>query len=226
MTTPTNDRYPAPPFVEPLTDHFVYAGWSVDPPVRLPRVGPSERRRETVARCVSVAREALEQADVARVDVFETALMPPLPGLPRWDVLVLGRTTTPEAAAGLAATVRAHEPAHLTTARNVRRVGDVDAPGSGVYLFNHFTAEDPGVALPTWERVAAWYLSEMGNDNALMLRPDGDAPYALVNHAQAPGAAIPFLMRQLARPSFHTHVRRLPRENGMVSLPLLCASRM
>lgn len=216
------DRYPAPTFREPITDRFVYAGWSVDPP-RLPRVGHSARRREAIERIETLAAECERDPDVSGVAVYETRLIAPVPGTPRLDVLVLARATTSAAAARLADAVRAHEPDLLMQARNTRRIGDADAPGTGTYLFNHFSATDPATAVPAWERAGAWFVAKMGVDNSTLLQPENgsDDPYPLVNYVQAPCEPGAFLRRQLTRPSFHTHVRRLLRENGMVSYPLL-----
>lgn len=223
MDRPSTDRYPAPTFRAPVTDRFVYAGWSVDPP-RVPRVGHSARRREAIDRIAALATECERDAEVVGVAVHETRLIAPVPGTPRLDVLVLARATTSAAAARLADAVRAHEPDLLMRARNTRRIGDTDAPGTGTFLFNHFSATDPAIAVPAWEQAGAWFVAKMGVDNSTLLQPEDDAdddPYPLVNYVQAPCEPGAFLRRQLTRPSFHTYVRRLLRENGMVSFPLL-----
>lgn len=223
-TTTITDRYPAPGFVRPLAERFVYAGWSVDPPGRLPRVGRSARRTAVLDRLAALAREVEGHEGVVRVDVFEVTVMPPLAGLPRWDVLLLGRATTAEGVAHLRALVAGEVEgagaAAVLDARNARRLGDTDAPGTGAYLFNHFTGPDPEVATAAWEQAAAWFLAETGVDNSLLLRPGDDAPFVLVNHAQLPCGPAAFLRRQLLRPSFHRLVRGMLREHGLAALPL------
>ncbi len=226
MTNPSTDRYPAPSFREPSTDRFVYAGWSVDPP-RVPRVGRSSRRREAIDRIATLATDSERDPEVVGVAVYETRLIAPVPGTPRLDVLLLARATTGAAATRVVDAVRAHEPDLLMRARNTRRIGDTDAPGTGTFLFNHFSATDPATAVPAWEQAGAWFVAKMGVDNSTLLQPDDDADdadddsYPLVNYVQAPCGPGAFLRRQLTRPSFHTHVRRLLREYGMVSFPLL-----
>lgn len=74
-----------------------------------------------------------------------------------------------------------------------------------------------------WEQAGGWFVAEISVHNSALLQPDdgGTEPYALVNYVQAPCSLGAFLRRMLTRPSFHTYVRRLLSENGMVSFPLL-----
>lgn len=220
----TDDRYPPPPFDEPIPHRFVYAGWSVDPP-RLPRVGRSTRRQEVLDRLGELAAECEQDPSIAGVAVYETRLIAPIPGAPRLDVLVLGRATDDAAAARLADAVRAHDPQLLMRARNTRHFGDTDGPGTGTFLFNQFTAPDATTAVPVWELAGGWFVREMGVDNSTLLQPDPEvtqeAPYPLVNYVQTPCGPGGFLRRMLTRPSFHTYVRRQLREHDMEGYPLL-----
>ena len=93
---------------------------------------------------------------------------------------------------------------------------------SGTFLFNHFTAEDPGRALEAWESLTGWYTTKTGVDNSTLLQPIGEAPYAFVNYVRLPRGPVRFMIDQLIRPSFHTFVRTKLHANGMVALPLLC----
>src|SRR5690625_4981231 len=83
-----------PAFDEPSADRFLYAGWRVDPPVRLPFVQRSERRTRMIERCCEYARGAEERAGTISATVLETEVMTPLPGAPRYDVLMLLRVQT------------------------------------------------------------------------------------------------------------------------------------
>src|SRR5699024_9951977 len=83
-----------PSFDEPTTDRFLYAGWSVDPPTKLPVVGSSDRRERMIDRCRDFAATAEAREGVVSATVYRTRLIPPLPDIPRYDVLMLIRTHT------------------------------------------------------------------------------------------------------------------------------------
>lgn len=218
-------RYPPVAFDAPIADRYLYAGWSVDPPARVPIVRRSDRRRAVIERCRVLARESEDRDGVTSATVFETELIPPLDGVPRLDVLMLTRATTPEALARVRDDVARLEPDLVTEARNIRRIGDTERTRSATFLFNHFTAPNPVDAVTAWEKLAAWYTTQLGVDNTTLLAPvdtpDQTAPYALVNYVRVPQGARRFLFTQLVRPSFHTYVRPMLRDNGMVALPLL-----
>jgi hypothetical protein len=219
-------RRPLPPprFTEPLHGEYLYAGWSVDPPRRAPIVRGSARRDRILDQCRALARDAKAIDGVADATVFQAVLLPPLEGLPRFDVSLLIRATAPE----VLAQVRSSRPwqqlnaGFVMTARNTRRIGDTDRTRSATLLFNHFTADDAAAAVRVWKELAGWYTAKAGVDNSTLLQPTSEAPYALVNYVRLPHGALCFLLAQLSRPSFHTFVRRRLRDNGMVALPVLC----
>jgi hypothetical protein len=220
----TAARYPPPPFTEPLHGEYLYAGWSVDPPRRAPIVRPSARRDRVLDRCRALANDARSIDGVADAAVFQAVLIPPLEGLPRFDVALLVRATTPEALAQVRS-LRPWQQANadfVMTARNTRRIGDTERTRSATFLFNHFTADDAAGAVRGWEELAGWYTAKAGVDNSTLLQPTSEGPYALVNYVRLPHGATRFLLAQLCRPSFHTYVRRTLRDNGMVALPVLC----
>jgi hypothetical protein len=220
----TAARYPPPQFSEPLQGEYLYAGWTVDPPARVPVVRRSARRDRVLDQCRTLVREAETLDGVAGATLFEAVLIPPLKDLPRFDVILLLRVTTPEALAQ----VRSSRPwqqaaADFTiTARNLRRFGDTERTRSATFLFNHFTADDPAGAVKVWEELAGWYTAKTGVDNSTLLEPTGQAPYAFVNYVRLPHGAARFLLAQFRRPSFSTYVRRTLRDNGMAALPVLC----
>jgi hypothetical protein len=154
----TTANYPPPRFTEPLHGEYLYAGWSVDPPRRAPIVRPSARRARVLDQCRALARDARTIDGVADATVFQAVLLPPLEGLPRFDITLLIRATTPE----VLARVRSSRPwqrlnaEFVMTARNTRRIGDTDRTRSATFLFNHFTADDPVGAVRVWEELAGW----------------------------------------------------------------------
>lgn len=214
--------YPAPRFKDPSPSGYVYVGLSITPP-RGPFVRSSSERDDALDQCSRWAERLRAHPDVVRARVFEAVFMPPLKQAPRYDVVMLVQTTTAEATTHVAE--RLTDPVLgadlLMRADNPTRVGDTEDPAQGTYLFNHFLAPDPEAALQGWKSVAGWYTAKTGIDNSTPLRPVGNAPFALVNYARLPGRALPFLIKQLIRPSFHRFVRARLARNEMVALPVL-----
>ena len=216
--------YPKAAFAEPLPHGYLYAGLTIDPPGRVPFVRRSARREEALGECKAVAGRLERLGEVVRATVYRAVLIPPISGAPRFDVVVLVETTSPETVAG----VRSSEAFgrlgadFVMAARNARRIGDTQKSPSGTFLFNHFAAEDPDGAVGAWEDLTGWYTAKTGVDNSTLLRPVGEAPYAFVNYVRLPRGPARFMLDQLLRPSFHTFVRASLRANGMVAMPLLC----
>lgn len=219
---PTSGR---PSFEEPTTDHFLYAGWRVDPPTRLPIVRRSDQRARMIERCRAYTAATERHEGVASATVYETEMIPPLPGIPRYDVLTLIRARTPDRLAQAETDLRDLEPDFVMPAQNTRRIGDTGRTGSATFLFNHFTAQNPAVALEGFDQVAGWFPDKLGVDSTTLLQPVDQAasPYVFVNYVRVPHGARGFLLAMLTRPSFHTHVRRSLRSHDMTALPLLAS---
>jgi hypothetical protein len=219
----TTTAYPPPPFSEPIPGEYLYAGWSVDPPRHTPIVGGSGRRDRVLDQCRTLVRDATSIDGVADATLLEAVLIPPLKGIPRFDITLLVRAATSEVLAQVRA-LRPWQQANadfVMSARNIRRIGDTAPTRSASFLFNHFTADDAAGAVRVWEELAGWYTAKVGVDNSTLLQPTSQAPYALVNYVRLPHGATRFLLAQLCRPSFHTYVRRRLRDNGMAALPIL-----
>jgi hypothetical protein len=219
------EGYPRPHFTDPVVGEYLYAGWSVDPPGHAPVVRHSRRRSQFLDSCRALVREIGDVEAVSGATLFESVLIPPLEGVPRFDVTLLVRAETSEAIARVRA-LHAWgntDPDLMMEAHNTRRIGDTELTRSATFLFNHFTADDPPEAVKAWESLAGWYTAKTGVDNSTLLEPSGGAgPYAFVNYVRLPHGAARFMLAQLARPSFRTYVRRILKTNGMVALPLLC----
>lgn len=223
MTPDNSHVYGRAKFEEPTTDHFLYAGWCVDPPARLPFVGRSEQRERMIERCRDYAAATERHEGVVSATVYATQVIPPLPGIPRYDVLMLIRTRTPERLSQVHTGLQELEPGFVMAAQNTRRIGDTGRNRSATFLFNHFTAAVPDVAMEGFNQVAGWFPDKLAVDNATLLQPINQAtsPYVFVNYVRLPNGARRFLLTMLTRPSFHTHVRRVLRERDMTALPLL-----
>jgi hypothetical protein len=217
-------RYPKATFAEPLPYGYIYAGMTVDPPGRAPIVRGSTRRDNALEKLKTVAGQLEAVDEVVRATVYRAVLIPPIEGAPRFDVVVLVETTSPEEISRVqnSEPYGQLDPDFVMAARNTRRIGDTQENMSGTFLFNHFTAEDPEGAVEAWESLTGWYTTKTGVDNSTLLGPIGDAPYAFVNYVRLPRGPVRFMLGQVIRPSFHTLVRAKLRANGMVAMPLLC----
>lgn len=220
-------KFPKVTLREPAPYGYIYVGVTVDPPRRAPLVRGSARRVQVLDALKALATRLEQVGAVVKATVYRAGLMPPVPGVPRFDVVVLVETTgveTIDDVRGSAAYERLIEAAGETrvmTFRNVKLVGDVDKTRQGLFLFNHFTAEDPEVASELWDHLAGWYAAETGLDNSTLLQPIGEAPFVLVNHARWDHGLARFAAHQFSKPSFLTFVRANLRANKTVSMPVL-----
>jgi hypothetical protein len=217
-------KYREPPFREPLSSTFVYAAWSIDP-VRIgPFVRSSRARRQGIEVIGGIARTLAQRPDVEGIRLFETSFIPPLPGVPNYDVVMLVCARTTQCANGIVndPLLRSVDSATVFTASNAARFGDTESPPSGVnILLNHFVGpSDRSAAVSAWREISAWFAAKLQVDNSTLLYPEDGAPYVLVNYVRLPSAVVPFLLGQLLRPSFHRFVRSLLTRHGLTSLPL------
>ncbi len=212
-----------PVFDEPSADHFLYVGWSVDPPARVPVVRRSDRRQRMIERCRDFAAATESREGLVAATVYEAEMIPPLPDVPRYDVLMLIRAHARSELGAVESGLRELEPDFSMPAQNTRRIGETDSTRSASFLFNHFVAQRPAVALEGFDRVAGWFPGKLGVDNTTLLQPVDQAtsPYAFVNYVRVPGGARGFLLSMLTRPSFYTQVRRTLSAYELTALPLL-----
>jgi hypothetical protein len=228
-------KYAPPPLAEPPKSGYLHLAASVSPPVGPPFVRRDATRAALLGRCSRLAAELERHGAVRRVSVYRAVLIPPLgretahPA--RYDVAVLIETGSPEVVgevaqapayrrmsddiAGVARDV------HVMAASCARSLGEVDRSRQGLFLFNHFSAEDAELATRVWEHLAGWYVAETGLDSSTLLAPLGESDYALVNHARWDKSVPRLAVEQFAAPSFHSYVRANLRAHGMVAMPVL-----
>ncbi len=152
---------------------------------------------------------------------------------PWFDVVVLVETVSPGAAGEvrespayqeLAATLTEKaRRVHQVAARNVRRVGDVDKSRPGLFIFNYFVGEDPGLAAELWEYLSGWYAAETGLNSATLLEPlEGEqSDYILINHARWDGNLAAFAARQLPKKTFRSYMLANLKANHVAAMPVL-----
>lgn len=150
----------------------------------------------------------------------------------RADVVVLVTAASPSALPGvrdspafrsLIDAVGAVAPGafRVVAARCAKRIADVEPSPRGVFIFNHFTTEDPAPGLALWDHVAGWYAKETGLANSLVMVPLEPAPWAFVNHARWDCGLGTLARRQFAKASFRTFVLANLRAGGIVASPAL-----
>ena len=227
----TAHREFAPPaFETPPAYGYLHLGGAVAPPSGPPLVRKDARRSAVLARLVPLAAELERVEAVRRVTVYCAVLVPPV-GSARYDVAVLVETSSPGvldavrdtaqfAALHDALTVAASH-VHLMAAHCLRSLGEVDRFRQGLFLFNHFTADDPELALALWEHLAGWYVARTGLDNSTLLGPVGPSDLVFVNHARWDKGLLRLAVEQFARPSFHRYVRANLRANKVIAMPVL-----
>jgi hypothetical protein len=220
-------RYAEPAFVEPLPSGFLYAAWSVDPVTVGPFVKRSTPRRRKIDEVSGVAAALTNLAEVEGIRVFEASFMPPLPKMPRYDVVMLLRADSRDSAARLAndAQLRRTSPATVFLAENAARFGATEngqaGDGGATFLLNHFIGpSDRPAAVAVWRQLSAWYVANTGVDNSTLLRTEEPAPFVLVNYVRLRRNVVRFLLAQLLRPSFFSYVRALLNRHQLTSLPL------
>lgn len=215
--------YPRATFTQPMPYGYIYLGMRIDPPRHTPFVRRSTRRHDVLQERKRLAHQLDGLAEVVAATVYEAVVIPPVKGSPRFDGIALIQTTSPEAIPAVQATqaYQRLDPDFAMVARNLRRIGDVDHPRTGTFLFNHFTAADPERALRTWEDITGWFTHQAGVADSALLQPTGASPYVFVNHVRLPDGPIRFLLR-FAKPSFRSFVATRLRANQVGNAPVIC----
>jgi hypothetical protein len=196
------------------------------PPPSAGLVPPDPERVRAAGASRPVATAAPLPSDLSQAP-WARAAMRPL----RADVALLVVTATPDdipavqagdsyrrIVGAVAAAARNHR---IVTARCGKRIADVQPAPRGLYLFNHFVAEEPAAALELWEHLAGWYVAETGLRNSEVMIPLERGEYALVNYARWDYGLPTLARRQFAKPSFRTFVLANLRANRTIALPAL-----
>jgi hypothetical protein len=243
-----NPRYPKPRLIQPTTRGYVYLAGHVRSRFdTLPFVLPNARRSKLLARLKALAGELERLDDVVQATVFRAIVRPPTANfsdylksrqpdlhVANFDVMLLIQTSSPTAVQDVQASplyravVEAFrsrtEATCVIEAQNARRIGDVDTTRPGLFLFNHFAADDPDVMLDLWEYLAGWYAVETGLDNSVALTPTdrSRSDYAIVNWARWDEHPLLHFWHQLSKPSFWSYVTGNLEANHAGSMPVYC----
>ncbi len=224
-----DSKYPKVRLNEPTGRGYIYIAGAVKPG-RLPLVPPNAKRARVLRALKELGRRLERTEGVVKVTVFRAVAIPPTARVsgylrqrrgsvhpPRHDVLVLVETTSP----GVARQVQ-RSPAYeavmdalrkntaatrVIVARNTKRIGDVDETRQGLFLFNHFVADDVGQGLELWEYLASWFTKEAGLENSVVLQPleDERSEYSFINEVRL-SSSLPKYVWQLTKKSFRSFV--------------------
>jgi hypothetical protein len=233
--------------IEPTTLGYIHIGAEVRPPrlpFRLPFLPAGREKYELIGRLKELARQLGQLDTVEKVTVFDAIVMPPVRSgylrergdsvhVPRFDIVVLVETRsvdaipevqrTPPYQALLDVLQRQARRLHVMAARNAKRVGDVDKSRQGLFLFNHFVADNKDVMLQLWDYLADWYALETGLDNSTLLIPlEGEhSDYLAINSARWDESLPRFLWQQFSKKSFRTYVLANLEANRVGAMPVL-----
>jgi hypothetical protein len=239
-----NEHLAAPKaqLVEPKSSGFIHLAAEIDR-IWPFGIGPVSRaKRDSVARASALA-EALEELEsVISAKVFVARFIVPAQGdhlndrtrvhAARFDLSVLLETVDGPSAAELqahdlyrqlVAALDMHSSyTHIVRASNACSLGEVDTRHDGVFLFNHFYADDPAVLIPVFEYTAGWFQAKTGLDNSTLLLPvEGEeSQYGIINHARWDHWRD-FFPDLRFRPSFRKFVLANFYANGIVPIPIL-----
>jgi hypothetical protein len=230
--------------MEPSSRGYLYVAASVRPG-STPIVLPSAQREKLMDRVKVLASKLESLPGVLHANAFRAIALPPTSRFSSYlkarslrvvdfDVMVLVQTTSIAEARQLSGSVEfevllktlkdAARHVELVFMRNVKRIDDVSLDRDGLFLFNHFVAQDPGVMLSLWDYLAAWYVAETGLKNSIALAPDatGVSQYAIVNFARWDTNPLHHFWSQLSKPSFWRYVTANLDANHAAAMPIYC----
>jgi hypothetical protein len=225
--------------VEPPPYGYLLFGASVAPPKGPPFVRRNNTRQSVLTRVSDHLRRVAELEPVVRVSGYRAVVIPPArppefqPHLepPRFDVMALVETDSPETLAEIAASPPVNElratlhgsagRLRETHARCVKAIADVDKRASGTYLFNFWAAADRATALEVFDHLAPWFQTKTGLQNSTVLQSLADDEFAFVNHARWDHGALTVAAQQFLRPSFHRFIRPNLAANHIAVYPAL-----
>jgi len=236
---------------EPNTLGYIQIAAEVETPRPLHKT--SEAKKKLLQDLKEAAADLSAEAGVRRVDVFSAIVIPPGSKEGRellershagvhvaeFDVAILIECTDIEAAKRARETETfaklmelldaGARTIHCITAKNAKRIDEVDKTKDGVFLFNYFYVLPPesgaapvDIMLGVWEYTAGWWTAKANLDNSTPLQalPESESEYTLINHCRW-DKAIDVLPSLLFRPTLDKFVLKNFTVNGIVAMPVL-----
>jgi len=234
---------------------YIHLAGEVERPKMFGSPGPEKQQLlNDMKDAIRALRDAFPE-QVQRADVFSAFVIPPGSAEGRkvieqqsyavhvaeFDVVLLVECRDVEAAAevraseAFAAIERRVEEAsrytHCITAKNAKRIAEVDHDRQGVFLFNYFFAADAkgeggskgiDVLLAVWEYTAGWWTAHANLDNSTPIQPidDAESQYSLINHCRW-DKVVDVAPHLVFRPSMKKFVLANFTANNIVAMPIL-----
>lgn len=236
----TAGSFPTVKLVPPNPHGYLLAGAVVD---RRPPIGfvfESRRKRRLLAVLKDKVAALAAAPGVREAVVLRALVMPPGRGtflkkrpqvhIARYDIAIWVETDDPETTETVRRDARwleieallrqASNDVHVIAGRNSRRIGDVDHSRDGVFLINYFYADRTEQNLAVWEYTAGWFQDQTGLDNSILLLPDGDTDYTVLNHCRWERLRD-ILPALLFKRSFRRYVLAHFEANDTAAMPIL-----
>lgn len=234
-------RFPRVDLVEPSPSRFIHIAAEIE--ARPPFLPDSGAKKQVLAKAKDACTRLAREPGVKDAAAFTAVLIPPGLGehakqradrlhIARFDLAVLIECDNaetvqrvqrhPACEAMQRAIVQTASYVHAITATNPRRMGPVDHTRPGVFLFNHFAADDLAQNLAVWDYTAGWFEVETGLDNSTVLLPDDptQSQYSIINHCRWDRLrdVLPSL---LFKKTFHSYVLDNFAANNVAAIPIL-----
>ena len=99
----------------------------------------------------------------------------------------------------------------------------MDKSCPGLFLFNYFVGDDPGLAVELWDYLAGWHEAKTGLDNSTLLVPlEGEkSDYVMINHARWDHSLLVFVARQLPKKTFRSYMIANLTAHQIAAMPAL-----
>jgi hypothetical protein len=241
--------------LQPANEYgYIHLAGEVERPHPLKRNSAAKRALLADLRQAAARLKEVFPRQIRRIDLFDAFLLPPGTReggrviekcgydvhVAAFDIVVLVECCDAEAAREVRAApafaaledrlTAASSHTHCFTARNARRIAEVDRDRDGVFLFNYFFAADvpekgatgTEILPAVWEYTAGWWTAKANLTNSTPLQPvDGEASdYGLVNHCRW-NRLLDVAPHLIFRPSLRKFVLANFTANDIVAMPVL-----
>jgi hypothetical protein len=238
-------RFPRVDLIEPSASRFIHIAAEIE--ARPPFLPDSTAKKQVLAKAKDTCTRLAREPGVKDAAVFTAILIPPGLGeyakqrseqqggklhIAHFDLAVLIECDTAETVQRIQrhpayeamqrAIAQAASYVHAITATNPRRMGPVDHTRPGVFLFNHFAADNLAQNLAVWDYTAGWFEVETGLDNSTVLLPDdaGKSQYSIINHCRW-DRMLDVLPSLMFKKTFHSYVLDNFAANNVAAMPIL-----
>ncbi|MFC7192083.1 hypothetical protein [Halocatena marina] len=241
-----DSTYSKAQFIEPTTLGYIHIGAEVQPSTLPITLFPPSAEKATLLEKLKQQTQQLEEFEtVETATVFKAVTMPPFHRFPyikdhidslrlaQFDIAILIETSSPAvvpdvrdttAYQTLVNTIQSEATQmHVMAARNKKRIDTVNKARDGLFIFNHFVADDPEVLLELFDHLAGGYVAETGLDNSTLLVPldEEKADFVAINNAQWDISRFRFVWREMTNPGLRKYVQTHLEANQAGSMPVL-----